>query len=128
MKIDIDLTGYNEILRKLDDQSIEILLGEVEKEVEDTIQLAFMESQLEVPVDTGLLRSTGKAWPVEKDGDGMEARITYGTHYGPYVHERVDIHHKPPTKAKFLEDPMKRQEKPFVEAVKRIFSEMLGGA
>lgn len=38
-------------------------------------------------------------------GENVTGSISYGTHYGVYVHERLDVYHKPPTQAKFLSDP-----------------------
>ena len=73
----------------------------------------FAESQEEVPVDTGRLRSSGGVypprfirWPV--------VRIGYGTRYGLYVHEDSNARHGPVIGRgkgqtyKYLEDPFKR--------------------
>lgn len=65
-------------------------------------------STLLVPVDTGLLRSTGKT---HYQGAGLKlaATISYeGTDYGLYVHEDLTKNHKWPTQAKFLEEAIKR--------------------
>ena len=35
---------------------------------------------------------------------------SYNTPYAVYVHEIMEYHHLPPTKAKFLEDPVNRRE------------------
>jgi hypothetical protein len=63
----------------------------------------FNESQRQVPVDTGTLKNSGH---VSSDGD--EINISYGgaaAGYALWVHENLTARHKPPTKAKFLEDP-----------------------
>jgi hypothetical protein len=36
---------------------------------------------------------------------------SYNTPYAIYVHEILEYHHLPPTKAKYLEDPVNRREK-----------------
>lgn len=72
----------------------------------------FEESQRLVPVDTGALRNSGF---VESGfARGGEAFVVVGyakagrPSYAALVHERVDVHHKSPTQAKFLEEAMNR--------------------
>lgn len=66
-------------------------------------------SQKYVPVDTGDLKSSGQ-FLVEQRGDKIEASISYGLggkpEYAVYVHERLDVSHKAPTRAKFLQTAM----------------------
>ena len=43
---------------------------------------------------------------------GLEQNVVLG-YRAPYaliVHERLDLYHKPPTKAKFLEEPVRRMQ------------------
>ena len=65
----------------------------------------FNESQRQVPRRTGTLAGSGS---VEPDGEGGWT-IGYGgaaSGYAYWVHENLSAHHQPPTKAKYLEDPM----------------------
>lgn len=127
MKLEIDLTGYEKLLNTLSTTEVETLLDAIELEIEDTAALVFSESQLEVPVDTGLLKSTGKIQPIQRNDDGIETAITYTTDYALWVHERLEIRHKPPTKAKYLEDPMKRHSGFFAASLKDIIETYFGG-
>lgn len=78
----------------------------------------FAESQIQVPVDTATLKASGRVMEPEIIGDEMVGVIgyAYGSAVSPRtgrpvwayalpVHERTEVHHAPPTKAKFLEDP-----------------------
>lgn len=80
-------------------------------------------SQTEVPVDTGTLRASGRALEPEQFGDRIVGTIGYGygeqvnpktgelaSQYAVPVHERLDVRHAPPTKAKYLEDPCRAYE------------------
>ncbi len=64
------------------------------------------QSVREVPVDFDRLRTSRKVDLDRSRGRGMvKASISYGTDYALFVHERLDVHHKAPTKAKYLIDP-----------------------
>lgn len=77
-------------------------------EMFDTANDAFNESQRQVPVRYGALRGSGT---VQVTGDQpFEVTIGYGgssASYALWVHENLAAHHKAPTKAKYLEDPVK---------------------
>ena len=66
----------------------------------------FRESQEEVPVDTGRLRSSGG---VVLRGSKREPEVIvfYGTNYALPVHQRVEVPHAT-GKARFLSDPFLR--------------------
>ena len=77
-------------------------------------QIAFGESQREVPVDKGNLRNSGQAHgiKVNRFGDTLEITLGYGgvaASYALIVHEDMTARHKGGTKAKYLEDPIKRR-------------------
>ena len=66
---------------------------------------AFALSQQQVPVRTGVLKNSGS---IIRDGDDMMV-IGYGgaaSTYAIAVHENLTARHKPPTKAKYVEDPV----------------------
>jgi len=76
--------------------------------------LAFAESQQEVPVDKGMLRDSGQAFGIQLKESPNEIVVTlgYGGVAAPYaliVHEDLNARHNAPTKAKYLEDPVKRR-------------------
>lgn len=76
-------------------------------------------SEQEVPVDTATLKASGRVMEPVRLGDDVECVIGYGygdelnpktgqpaSAYAVPVHERMDQRHAPPSKAKFLEDPV----------------------
>lgn len=68
---------------------------------------AFDESQTQVPVRYGILKGSGSVEIVSDDP--IEIVIGYGgsaAGYAYWVHENLEARHKPPTKAKYLEDPV----------------------
>jgi len=65
-------------------------------------------SQELVPVDTGKLKESGWISVSSRKSDGaIRGVVSYGRmgkpFYAVYVHERLDLYHKPPTQAKFLQ-------------------------
>ena len=72
------------------------------------------ESKEIVPVDTGNLKSTGHVQRPELHGRVAEVTLGYGgtaangeeVGYAWWVHETLEAHHKEPSKAKYLEDPI----------------------
>jgi len=78
-------------------------------------QIAFNESQLEVPVDKGNLRNSGQAYGIQVNqiGDSLIITLGYGgvaASYALIVHEDLGARHNGSTKAKYLEDPVKRRQ------------------
>ena len=76
------------------------------------------QSQIEVPVDTGTLKASARVMEPETFGTTVTVTLGYGygeelnpktgeraIQYAIPVHERMEVRHEPPTKAKFLEDP-----------------------
>lgn len=68
----------------------------------------FAESQTEVPVDTGFLKSGGYVTPPFDEPDGLNVEVGYTAPYALEVHENLAMHHRSPTKARFLADPLAR--------------------
>ena len=75
------------------------------------------ESKKECPVDTGLLRSTGRVDDAVIEGGSVRVDLGYYTNYAIFVHEDLTKHHVWPTKAKFLEDPINRAMPEFEQLV-----------
>ena len=108
VKITVKIKGDKELereLRKLErafPDAVAITLFEI------AVDPIFKESQEEVPVDTGRLRSSGG---VTLKSRGLlrsrEAVVFYGTNYALPVHQRTEIPHTT-GKARFLVDPFER--------------------
>lgn len=74
----------------------------------DTALAAFADSQTQVPVRFGYLKGSGHIIGPEVTGSGAKIEIAYGGPAAPYalfVHEGT-ARHAPPTKRKYLEDPV----------------------
>lgn len=103
-------------------QTIARTLGEHQKAVKKGMRKALLQAgeqileraRYYVPVDTGLLKSTGRA-TVYISGQTAELVVSFGqdsegvdagggaAYYALWVHENLDVYHAPPTSAKFLE-------------------------
>jgi hypothetical protein len=65
------------------------------------------EAQKITPVDTGALVGSATAEDAVVADGKISQTIGFDTDYAAAVHERLDLHHKPPTQAKFLETVMR---------------------
>lgn len=113
--ISVTILGIDRLMAKLATAGVlaEVATGGALYRVANRI---FAESQREVPVDTGTLRASGHVTLPEKRGAETVVTIGYGgpaQAYAFWVHERLDLHHAPPTKAKYLEDPVVRGQATF---------------
>jgi hypothetical protein len=80
----------------------------VAQAIYEEANLIFAKSQVLVPVDTGVLRGSGGVSAPQKGTTGYFVDIFYGgpaASYALYVHEIIGNYHKPPTQAKYLEQP-----------------------
>lgn len=90
----------------------------------------FAVSQLEVPVDTGALRSSGFITQPFVFGNQVAISIVYGQAAAPYalwVHEIMEYYHEPPTKAKFLEDPLTNSLEEFRVGFRQVLEDAVSG-
>jgi hypothetical protein len=90
----------------------------------------FEASQLEVPVDTGALRSSGFITQPYVFGNQVAISIVYGQAAAPYalwVHEIMEYYHEPPTKAKFLEDPLTNSLEEFRVGFRQVLEDAVSG-
>ena len=81
----------------------------VAQAIYEEANLIFARSQVLVPVDTGVLRGSGGVSAPQKGTTGYFVDIFYGgpaASYALYVHEIIGNYHKPPTQAKYLEQPL----------------------
>lgn len=90
----------------------------------------FEQSQLEVPVDTGALRSSGFITQPYIFGNQVAISIVYGQAAAPYalwVHEILEYYHEPPTKSKFLEDPLTNSLEEFRLGFRQVLEDAVSG-
>jgi hypothetical protein len=106
-KVDVDYEGLSTlqaVIKEIPSHASKFLATETF----DIATEAFNDSQKQVPVRTGFLRGSGTV-TVEPDETGTTITISYGgasAGYALWVHEDLAAHHKAPTKAKYLEDPV----------------------
>lgn len=90
----------------------------------------FMESQAQVPIDTGALRASGMVSKPYISGTTVMVEIGYGGAAAPYaaiVHEDLEANHEV-GKAKFLEDPLSQAIPNLGKAVTESVERLLKGA
>jgi hypothetical protein len=106
--VGISITGLSALSRKLAASAAKADLAMGAAIYQAALSI-FAESQRIVPVDTGSLRASGHVRPPTKVTGGTEVEIGYGgaaAGYALYVHEITTSYHAPPTRAKYLEEPM----------------------
>lgn len=91
---------------------------------------AFKESQKQVPVKTGVLRSSGNVIPPSIVGNDVIVEIVYGGSAKKYAyeqHENESYNHPRGGKAKYLYDPAKEREAGFKKRIEVIVEAMVRG-
>lgn len=79
------------------------------------------DSMLLVPVDTGTLKRSATTILKKSTSKGIViVDVQYSTHYALAVHEILYYYHKPPTQAKFLEQPARMNRNKYVATIQRI--------
>lgn len=71
-------------------------------------QLAFRQSQVQVPFRYGVLKGSGRIFPPEIHGDHVDVSLGYGgaaSAYALYTHNH-DLHFKNGKKSHYLSDPV----------------------
>ena len=107
MKISVDFKGGDAVmraLRLLGEKAPDAMGKALYQEANDIIR----EAKVLTPVDTGVLK--GSAFVNLPDVSGSEVSVTLGygqaaSAYAEVQHEELSYYHKPPTQAKFLEQP-----------------------
>lgn len=119
MKPVIEITGMDKLSRIVQEGGEKALHG-LTQALYLEAQMAFNESQTLVPIDTGILRSSGHIKSPVVSEEAIEITIAYGgpaTDYAFIVHEKIyapsgkKVYHRPPTRAKYLEIPVRRRSK-----------------
>jgi hypothetical protein len=113
MALEVNWEGLD-VLQAYIKQGIPSAAQATRRQVYQSTHRAFTQSQIQVPVRTGALKNSGSMKETE---DGLWV-IGYGgtaASYALAVHENLTAHHKPPTKAKYLEDPVRDEKLRLVE-------------
>ena len=103
----LDLEGDKELVNALK-AGKEDTPRAIAQAIWEEANVIFAKSQILVPVDTGVLRGSGGVSAPQMGNQGYFVDIFYGgpaASYALYVHEIIGNYHKPPTQAKYLEQP-----------------------
>lgn len=107
MKIAIDFKGGEEVmraLRLLGEKAPDAMGSALYQEGNDILRA----SKEIVPVDTGILKGSAFVNLPVVNGDEVSVTLGYGQaakEYAEVQHEELSYYHKPPTQAKYLEQP-----------------------
>lgn len=115
--VQIRLTNLNEWLRSMEKdykdgiEAGEAALGAALR------RYVYGPSQRLVPVDTGILKSSGYVIAQRDARERLLGAVGYDTDYAIYVHENPSARHKAPTQWKFVEQPFVENAERVAEAV-----------
>lgn len=116
----IEFKGAKELKAMI--EKYKILYPEiVDKAVYKNGERIMAESVKECPIKTKRLRDTGRATPPKNH----KVELGYGTDYAAAVHERTELKHDSPTKAKFLKDPLDRAAKTWTKDLAALIKDLI---
>lgn len=126
------LKGVDALRRQLEELAEVPLEDELTEAVENALNDYVLEPAREiVPYDTGRLHDSGFV-SVTNERGRIRAIVGFDTEYAIYVHENPDVFHKPPTRWKFLEEPLFANKARVVAAIgyamRRAIAEITRGA
>lgn len=107
MKISVDFKGGDEVmraLRLLGEKAPDAMGKSLYQEGNDILRAA----KVLTPIDTGVLRGSAFVNLPEVNGSEVSVTLGYGQaakDYAEVQHEELSYYHKPPTQAKYLEQP-----------------------
>ena len=107
ISFNIELLGMPE-LTAVFEQAPDKVAQALATAITDEVLAIFNESQIQVPVEFGTLRSSGQMDPAEVSGSQVSVTFGYGgaaSEYAVIVHEDLEAYHDD-GKAKYLEDPL----------------------
>jgi len=112
----VRITGINAVLAKIKAETTK-----TNSKFEQGLYLAGLhlqrESQKIVPVDKGILKNS--AFTRKSNSTTPDVIVGYTANYAVFVHENLDATHKPGKQAKFLEEPLRREQGKIVNIVKQ---------
>lgn len=112
------INAFRELLRSADERAAMLAAAGLYQEALKMMAV----SQRQVPVRWGVLRSTGHVYPPQQRGKAVEVVLAYGGPAAPYAwvqHEKLELRHDAPTKAKYLEDPVMDRKDTFARDLHR---------
>lgn len=124
--VKVVIQGHSEI--KLNCKLIPEVMGRgYNAGLQKAMDYLLAKSQELVPVDTGDLKRSGKAY-VTGTGQNSRGWVAYLMYYSVYVHEDLTKYHDHPTQAKFLEQPAREHRKYMMEIIRREIARHMGGS
>jgi hypothetical protein len=113
--------SYTRLIKTLRADSLEA--------VRQMLQPVFDRSQELVPVKTGILKASGYIEVRRRHGT-VVGEVGYGKGgrppYAVFVHENLDVHHAPPTQAKFLEQAANEHAVGMLDQAGDVYRQTLG--
>jgi len=113
-------TRYTNIVRQMQ--------GITPRVLREAMLPAFEKAVVYCPFLTGALRASGRLEVERSTKNRARATITFGSptvRYAPIVHERTDLHHVPPTRAKFLQSAMEEEMGSFLTRLAIFYATVL---
>ena len=134
----LGISGIDEVLKRLN-REIQKIEGRSERGLIKSVIPVMAQSKIETPIDTSNLIGSQygpntRADAIDRTSKGVVVEIGFTGVYAPYVHEMVGANFtgprktaisparrlggKPTAKAKFLEDPLKANEKQILNTIR----------
>lgn len=104
-RADVDAAAFTRLTRAV----AAVTLEEARRGALAIAENIMTEAKRLCPVETGALRGSGLVRLAEAETGRLIVTLGFGGPAAPYagiVHERLDVRHRPPTQAKFLEVPV----------------------
>lgn len=99
----------SDFLRGLEGEGKRRVIAAGEAAVDKFAERVIGKAKQIVPYKRGVLSDSDVAEPAKFSGGDITAVVGFNTDYAAAVHERLDLHHEPPTRAKFLEIAMRTE-------------------
>jgi hypothetical protein len=125
--MEIKVSGIDKVVKNLAATGEQIIQAVARALYEDGNALK-LDAQAITPVDIGTLRSSGYVTLPEITGNEIKVVVGFGgaaRAYAEIVHERLDVYHKPPTQAKYLETPFNARAKGFDQRIGKAVADIL---
>src|SRR4029434_8732072 len=125
--MEVKVSGLDQVFKNLEATSEQIIQALARALYEDGGAL-LKEAQAITPWEFGVLVGSGYVTLPEITGSKIKVVLGFGgaaQAYAEIVHERLDVYHKPPTQAKYLETPFNARAKGFDQRIGRAVADIL---
>lgn len=112
-----NLTGTDFVVSTLNREVLKIK-GRTKGGLREALLIIKARALYYTPVEFTNLRQSARTDVYDAPG-GVAGVIYYEAAYAVYVHERMDLHHDPPTQAKFLTRAIQEKMREALEAIRR---------